>query len=227
MLGSANVRPPQMHISPRPQHYVRPTGSRPIGLGPASLAHRDRAVRPSPCLLVVGLQIIWHLRVARFSVKQAGQSSRDTFRQHVVVVPVRRSTTGFRQRYPRQVVARDNGPVEDRAEAMIVAVPFDAVRELEQKRLALPRTVFRGAALDAVVAVGMDAAALVTLLQAPDSVRAFATWVRDRCTQSRDSIELSARRGGRQVRLTVDGDIDVGVVADFLAAAFADRDTEP
>jgi hypothetical protein len=110
---------------------------------------------------------------------------------------------------------------------MIVAVPFDAVRELEQERLALPRPVFRGAALDAVVAVGMDAAALVTLLQTPDSVRAFATWVRDRCTQSRDSIELSARRGGRQVRLTVDGDIDVGVVADFLAAAFADRDTEP
>ena len=64
-----------------------PKGSRPIGLGPASLAHRDRAVRPSPCLLVVGLQTIWHLRVARSSIKQAGQSSRDTSSQQIVVCP--------------------------------------------------------------------------------------------------------------------------------------------
>jgi hypothetical protein len=115
--------------------------------------------------------------------------------------------------------------VEDRAEAAIVAVPFDAVRELERERLALPLPVLRGTVLDVAVTVGMDSAALVTLFQAPDSIRAFAAWVRDRCARSGNSIELSAKRGGRRVRLKVDGDIDVGVVADFLAAAFADHDS--
>jgi len=116
--------------------------------------------------------------------------------------------------------------MEDRAEAVIVAVPFDAVHELEGKGLALPLPVFRGAIFDAVATVGLDSAALVTLLQAPGSVRAFAAWIRDRCARSSDSIELSARRGGRQVHLTVDGDIDVGVVADFLIAVFAERDSQ-
>lgn len=117
--------------------------------------------------------------------------------------------------------------VEDRAEAAIVAVPVDAVGDLERKGLAFPLPVLRGSVLDAVVMVGADSAALVTLLQAPDSVRAFAAWVRDRCARSSDSIEVSARRGGRQVRLKVDGAINVDVVANFLVAAFADHDSQP
>jgi hypothetical protein len=117
--------------------------------------------------------------------------------------------------------------VDDNAEAAIVAVPFDAVYELEREGLAFPLPVLRGTVIDAVVTIGMDSAALVTLLQAPDSLRAFAAWVRDRCARSGDSIELSARRGGRRLHLTVDGDIDVGIVADFLAATFADHDSKP
>lgn len=84
--------------------------------------------------------------------------------------------------------------------------------------------ILRGAAVDALVTVGMDAAALVTLLQTPDSVRTFAVWIRGRSARSGDSIELSARRGDRRVHLTIDGDIDIGIVADFLRASFADRD---
>lgn len=113
--------------------------------------------------------------------------------------------------------------MKDRAEAAIVAVPLDAVRELERKGLAFPLPVLRGAVLDAVVMVGMDSATLVTLLQTPDSVQAFAAWLRDRCARKGDSIELSARRGNRRVHLTVDGDVDVGIVARFLVEAFADR----
>ena len=116
--------------------------------------------------------------------------------------------------------------VEDDADSVIAAVPFNAVRELEREGLAFPLPVSRGAGLDAVVTVGMDSAALVTLLQAPDSIRAFAAWIRDRCARSGDSIEVNARHGGRRVHLTVDGDIDVGVVADFLAEAFADPDSQ-
>src|ERR1700734_1426911 len=102
--------------------------------------------------------------------------------------------------------------MEDRAETVIVGVPSDAVRELEGEGLALPVPVFRGPVLDAVVLVGMDSATLVTLLQAPDSIRAFAAWVRDRCVRSGGSIELSAKRGRRRVHLTVHGDVDIRVV---------------
>lgn len=110
---------------------------------------------------------------------------------------------------------------------MIIAVPSDAVLDLEGEGLAVALPVLRGAVLDAIVTVGMDAAALVTLLQAPDSIRAFATWVRDRCARRGDSIELSARRGDLRVHLTVDGDIDIDAVTKFLTAAFADHDPQP
>jgi hypothetical protein len=115
----------------------------------------------------------------------------------------------------------------NRPETRIVAVPVDALCELEREELAFPMPVLRGVVLDAVVTVGMDAASLVTLLQAPDSIRAIAVWVRHRCARSGDSIELKARRGDRLVHLTVHGDIDIDVVAAVLAAAFADHDPRP
>jgi len=105
-------------------------------------------------------------------------------------------------------------------QTVIVAVPVDAVTELQRDGLADPLPVFRGAALDAVVTVGMDAAALVTLLQTPESLRAFAAWVRSRCTRSHPSLELSVRRGDQKIQLTVDGDVAVESVAEFLVAAF-------
>lgn len=113
----------------------------------------------------------------------------------------------------------DIGRVDDSSEAMIVAVPFDAVSELETDGLAFPVRIFRGAALEAAVTVGTDAAALVSLLQAPDAVRAFAVWVRTRCRRSGELIELSARSGHRRIHLKVDGHIDPKVIADFLMAA--------
>lgn len=117
--------------------------------------------------------------------------------------------------------------MEDEADTLIVAVPFDAVQELEREGLAVPIPVFRGGVINAVVTIGMDSAALVTLLQAPDSIRSFAAWVCRRCASSGDSIEVSATRGDRQICLKVDGDIDVNVVADFLIAAFADHESQP
>jgi hypothetical protein len=116
--------------------------------------------------------------------------------------------------------------MKERAEAVIVAVSTDAAIELENMGLAFPLPVLRGVALDAAVTVGMDAAALVTLLQAPDSVRAFASWLRDRCVRSGDSIEVKVRHGDRRLHLTIDGDIGVDVVMDFLAAALTDCDPE-
>jgi hypothetical protein len=115
--------------------------------------------------------------------------------------------------------------MDDSGRAAIVAVPFDAVDELEREDLAQALPVFRGAAFDAVVTIGMDSAALVTLLQAPDSIRAFAAWVRHRYANSENSVSINAKRGKRHVYLKVDGDIDVGIIADFLMAAFTSDET--
>ena len=139
------------------------------------------------------------------------------------------------RREPQSADVRKPGP-RDFAEALccrlglyhrvvpvIVAVPFEAVDELESQGLATAVQVFRGGtAMEAVLSVGMDSAALVTLIQAPDAIRAFAAWVRDGCSRSGDKIDIVAKRGDRRVRLTVDGDVDVAIVADFIAAAFGD-----
>ena len=110
------------------------------------------------------------------------------------------------------------------AQNAVIAVPADAVDELEVRDLAFPLPIMRGPAVDAVVTVGMDSAALVTLLQTPDAIQAFATWLRRRCRRAGNSIELTAKRGDKRVKLTVEGDVDVRLVADFLTAAFADVD---
>jgi hypothetical protein len=102
---------------------------------------------------------------------------------------------------------------------VVVAVPVDAVADLKSQGLAFPLPAVRGAVIEAVMTVGTDAAMLVSLLQAPDAIRSFAAWVRGRYTQSGNSIELSAQSGDRRVHLRVDGNVDIGVVADFLKAA--------
>jgi hypothetical protein len=111
--------------------------------------------------------------------------------------------------------------------SVVVAVPADVVSELEREGLATRAPVRRGPILDTIVTVGADSATLVTLLQAPDSVRAFARWVHRRSERSGESIEVSIRREGQQVHLVVEGNVDVGTVANFLATAFPNPDPEP
>ena len=105
---------------------------------------------------------------------------------------------------------------------MVIAVPDDAIDELVEAGLADEVPVLRGPVFDAVVNVGMDSAALVTLLQAPDAVRAFAAWVIGRARGRADSITVTANRGGRSLRLEVHGEVPVEAVTDFLLAAFDD-----
>lgn len=113
---------------------------------------------------------------------------------------------------------------------MVVAVPDDAVDELVGNGLASEIPTLRGPVLDAVLTVGVDSAALVTLLQTPDTLRTFAAWVRQRATAHRDEIRISARREGRVVELQVRGDVPVDTVATFLSDALAPKpasDAEP
>jgi hypothetical protein len=111
---------------------------------------------------------------------------------------------------------------------IIIAVPFDAVDDLENQGLACPLPVLRGAGIQALVSLGMDSAAFVTLLQAPEAIRAFAAWIRARCTRANTTIDISVKQGDRRIHLTADGNIDIGIVAAFLEAAFAtQRDSNP
>lgn len=120
------------------------------------------------------------------------------------------------------VCSLDNECVDHEAEAIIVAVPADAVGELEREGIAFALPVLRGPVVEAVVMIGSDAASLVTLLQAPSAVRAFAGWLHARWARSGESIDVSARSGDLRVHLKVDGHVDVSVVADFLTAALKD-----
>lgn len=109
--------------------------------------------------------------------------------------------------------------VEESSAAVLVAVPSDAVDELEKDGLAFSVPSIRGPVLDAVITIGVDAAALVTLLQTPSTIRAFAEWVTRRTKRTGDSIEINARRGTTRVFLKVDGQVSTDVVADFLLGA--------
>ena len=109
----------------------------------------------------------------------------------------------------------------------VVGVPPDVVDELKSEGLASPLPVLRGTGLEAVVTLGMDSATLVTLLQAPDSIQAFARWICGRCRRADNTIDINAKRGSRRLHLRVDGDMDVDIVADFLAAALANERAEP
>jgi hypothetical protein len=107
------------------------------------------------------------------------------------------------------------------ASRAIVSVPEDAVAELEGLDLARPVFAFRGPALDAVVAIGTDAATLVTMLQAPEAIRGFAEWIRARCERTGDEIEVVARRGDVKVRLRVTGEVSPQAIFDFLTEALS------
>ena len=111
-------------------------------------------------------------------------------------------------------------PEDQESLAVLVAVPEEAVEELVSRGLAKVIPTIRGPVFDAVLSIGSDSAVLVTLLQAPDAIRAFAVWLLDHARGRRDSIVITARRAGRRVELRVDGDVPVEAVAEFLSAAF-------
>lgn len=104
--------------------------------------------------------------------------------------------------------------------AVVIAVPEDTVDDLVDAGLVRDLPTLRGPVFDAVVTVGMDSAALVTLMQTPDAVRAFAAWLTERVRRRKDTITIAGNRNGRSLRLEVDGDVPVEAISDFLLAAF-------
>jgi len=120
-------------------------------------------------------------------------------------------------------------PEDREPAAAVVAVPEDAAEELAAAGLVRAIPTIRGPVLEAAVVVGSNAASLVTLLQAPDAIRAFAAWVVSWARRRTDTIEISGRNAGRRVELRVDGDVPVEAVAEFLVAALgrSSADTPP
>ena len=110
---------------------------------------------------------------------------------------------------------------------MLIAVPEDAVDGLVSVGLVRELPTLRGPMFDAVVTVGMDSAALVTLMQAPDAVRAFAAWLTERVQDKKDGIRITANHDGRSLHLEVNGSVPIEAVSDFLTAALGTASMEP
>jgi hypothetical protein len=108
--------------------------------------------------------------------------------------------------------------------AALVAVPQDLADDLLGSGLAGRVPVFRGAVLDAVIIAGTDAGTVVTLMQAPDTIRRFAGWLREHAGRHEDGIKVEVRRGGRSLTLRVDGAVPIQTITDFIADALADDD---
>jgi hypothetical protein len=124
-------------------------------------------------------------------------------------------------------VETDASPGEEEEPlGILVAVPEDGVDELVSAGLVKVIPTIRGAVLDAVVTVGSDAAVLVTLLQAPQTIREFAGWVVARCHRRKTTLVITARRGEQHLELRVDGDIPVEAVTRFLVDAVGQISTD-
>jgi len=104
--------------------------------------------------------------------------------------------------------------------AVVLAVPEETLDELLEAGLVKTIPTIRGPVMEAVATIGANSAVLVTLLQAPETVRAFAAWLVAWVRRREDTVTINARRGSRRVELRVDGDVPMDVVADFLSAAF-------
>jgi len=110
---------------------------------------------------------------------------------------------------------------------VLIAVPEDTVDELVSADLVRELPTLRGPVFDAVVTVGMDSAALVTLMQAPDAIRAFATWLTEWVRGKQDGITITANHDGRSLHLEVKGSVPIEAVSDFLTAALGTLPAEP
>ena len=111
----------------------------------------------------------------------------------------------------------------DDVPAALVAVTGDMADELQRIGLAEPLPTLRGAAIDAAVMVGTDAATIVTLMQTPEAIRAFAGWLHDRFSRRGDSIKIQGRRHGITVTLQVDGSVPVEIITGFIADVLSDQ----
>jgi hypothetical protein len=101
----------------------------------------------------------------------------------------------------------------------LIAVPDDAVDELLGVRLVSKPPKRRAPGLDAVLTIGTDSSALVTLTQAPATVYLLATWLAARARRLGNTITITGNRPSSSARFEVNGDEPPEVVANYLATA--------
>jgi hypothetical protein len=109
------------------------------------------------------------------------------------------------------------------APAALVAVTGDMADDLNRTGLAEPLPTLRGAVIAAAIVVGTDAATIVTLMQTPEAIRAFAGWLHDRFSRRGDGIKIQGRRHGITVTLQVDGSVPVEIITGFIAEVLSDQ----
>jgi hypothetical protein len=111
--------------------------------------------------------------------------------------------------------------------AALLAVTADMADDLQRTGLAAPLPTLRGAVIDAAIMMGTNAATIVTLMQTPDSIRAFAGWLHDRFSRHGDSIKIQGRHHGISVTLQVDGSVPVETITEFITEVLRDRPGVP
>jgi hypothetical protein len=110
--------------------------------------------------------------------------------------------------------------VDDRPEAVLIAVSDDLVDDLVEAGLVGEFPGLRHSVLDALLTVGSSAMTVVTLNYAPARIRAFADWLRER--SGRTVIELTDTRSGRTFTLRSNRPVAAENIAAFVAAALHD-----
>ena len=115
-------------------------------------------------------------------------------------------------------------PGSSDAAAALIAVPESALDELLSAGLVAEVPTLRGPVFDAVLTVGSDAAVLVSLLQAPDTIKSFSRWVKGYAAKEQSEVTVRGRSGGTEVelRVTADGDLPADAVAEFIRSALSD-----
>lgn len=112
---------------------------------------------------------------------------------------------------------------EDRAPAVLIAVPDEYVDDLVAAGIVGELPTLRHSAVDAVLTIGTSILTVVTLLRAPAAVQALATWLRDRTSRDGVAIEIRANRRGTKIEVR-GGSIPADALAAFITAAIEDTD---
>lgn len=125
------------------------------------------------------------------------------------------------------IIAPMNEPNGASPPAVVIAVPDDALDALLGEGLVEEVVILRGPAVEAAITIGVDAAALVTLMQTPSTIRQFAAWLVERAKRRANVICISGQRAGRRVELRVTGEVSVDAVAEFISAVFRELPGSP
>jgi hypothetical protein len=105
---------------------------------------------------------------------------------------------------------------------LLVSLPEPLAAEAVRARLA-ERAIERRAGADTLLLIVGVGGSIVSLAQAPLTVREFAKWLAGRFDRGADQVvSLQLRRGTKDLKVDIRGDTDEPVIANVLLAVIDD-----